>query len=146
MITDPPLSATYTKKTAALRLGVSIRQVNNIIESGELAHTRNGWDFEITEAAIRAYLDTNPNGPQHKSKVPTEGHPWRNSALGASQKAKFTPWEIKSMECELARYRKDRVFTARRYWLQATIASITSEAIGARDFRKAIRAATASQN
>jgi hypothetical protein len=128
MITDPPLSATYTKKTAALRLGVSIRQVNNIIESGELAHTRNGWDFEITEAAIRAYLDTNPNGPQHKSKVPTKEHPWRKSALGTGREAEFSAWEIKSMYAELQRYRKDRVFTPRRYWLQATVATLMNGA------------------
>lgn len=119
---DP--ATTYTKKTAAIRLGLNMHQVNRLIKEGYLSYTRPGRkEFVITEAAIRACEDTCPTGAPPLSKTPGKGHPWRVSSLGANSQLKFSEWELSAMAAELNRYRRERVFTPRRYWLQATIAS-----------------------
>lgn len=121
-------SAVYNMKTAAVRLGITTRQVNKLLKDGRIAFTRIGEkvrkEFVITEAAIRAYEDSPPVEAPAIDRTPTKDHPWRTSPLGANSKMEFSEWELKSMFAELNRYRKERVFTRRRYWLQATLNSL----------------------
>ncbi len=124
-MSDIDLATVYTKKTAAVRLNISVRQVDRLIKEGHLAYSRKGRkEFIITEAAIRACEDTCPTGAPPLSTTPRKDHPWRASALGASGNIKFSAWERKAMEAELAHYRKEKIFTPRRYWLQATVATM----------------------
>lgn len=126
-MSDIDLATVYTKKTAAVRLNISVRQVNRLIEEGHLAYSRKGRkEFIITEAAIRACEDTCPTGAPPLSTTPRKDHPWRTSPLGANSKTQFSPWELKSMFGELKRYEQEGIKGPRRAWLQATVYSLRS--------------------
>lgn len=126
-MSDIDLATVYTKKTAAVRLGLNMHQVNRLIKEGHLAYSRKGRkEFIITEAAIRACEDTCPTGAPPLSKTPGRDHPWRRSALGASDKVEFTAWQLKAMFGELKRYEQEGIKGPRRDWLQATLHTLRS--------------------